>query len=157
MNPFEVMIYNLNSLGFYGFVLPWVFIFAVMYALLLKSEILGKDQKIIGVVSLVVAFLVASLFAPLGMVLSNLFGVATLFLAGILVVILLASMAGFNVTDITAHKSILAILIGIGVVIFLSFGLSSIFEIRMSEGTIAAVFMVIVMIAAVYFIAGKSG
>ncbi len=157
MNPFDIMIQNLMALGFYGFVLPWIFVFTVFYALLLKSKILGEDQKIIGVVALVAAFLVTAFFAPLGMVIANLFGTATLFLAGILVVILLVSMAGFKIEDLAGNKIIMYLVALIGVIIFVAVALSSVIQVSVNESVIAAVLMVIVMIAAVYFIAGKSG
>jgi hypothetical protein len=28
-NPFEILVMNLNQLGFFGFLLPWVFMFAI--------------------------------------------------------------------------------------------------------------------------------
>ena len=58
MNPFELLVSNLNQMGFFGFLLPWLLMFAVTYGLLVKSKVLGEDQKLIGVISLVAAFFV---------------------------------------------------------------------------------------------------
>ena len=77
MNPFEILVSNLNQMGFFGFLLPWLFMFAVVYGLLVKSKVLGEDQKIIGVVSLVSAFFVIGFGGvAIGTFFSNLFGIA---------------------------------------------------------------------------------
>lgn len=154
MNPFELLVSNLNQLGFFGFLLPWLLMFAVVYGLLLKSKALGENQKIIGVVALVAAFFVVGYGGPLvGTFFQNLFGIAAMILGGIIVIVLFVSMAGGDITKLVENKAILALLAGVGVIVLVvalgTFGMT------INSDVAAAIFMVIVMAIAVYFIAGK--
>src|SRR3989344_7203876 len=83
-NPFEVMVMNLRDLGFFGFLFPWILMFALTFGLLLKSKAVGEDKKILGVISMVVAFFVIGFGGPiLGNFLTSVFGIATIVLAGL--------------------------------------------------------------------------
>lgn len=153
MNPFELLVQNLNELGFFGFLLPWIFVFALVFALLLKAK-LTEDKKIIGVLSLVIAFFVVGYGGPaLGNFFVNIFGMAAVVLAGILVILIFVAMSGADVTKL-ANKEIAAVLVAVGVVLFIialgSMGVS------MNNDVMAAVFLVIVMAIAVMFIAKNS-
>ncbi|MEM7819882.1 MAG: hypothetical protein QXD48_03580 [Candidatus Aenigmatarchaeota archaeon] len=150
-NPFEILVSNLNQLGFFGFLLPWLFVFVVVYAILLKTKALGEDTKIMGVLSLVVSFFVIGYGGPaIADFFVNLFGLATLILAGILVVILFVAMAGGDVSKIASSKISLAILVGIGIIIFMivlgSFG------VHVSDSVIGIIFILIVMAVAIMFV-----
>ena len=154
MNPFEILVYNLNQMGFFGFLLPWLLMFAVTYGLLLKSKALGEDQKVIGVVSLVAAFFVVGYGGPLlGAFFQNLFGVAAIVLGGILVTVLFVSMAGGDISKFVESKAIMALLAGIGIIVFMI--VLGTYGVAVQSDVIAAIFMVIVMAIAVVFIAGK--
>ena len=154
MNPFELLVSNLNQLGFFGFLLPWLLMFAVVYGLLLKSKALGENQKIIGVVALVAAFFVVGYGGPLvGTFFQNLFGIAAMILGGIIVIVLFVSMAGGDITKLVENKAILALLAGVGIIVLvISLGT---FGMKINNDVAASIFMVIVMAIAVYFIAGK--
>jgi hypothetical protein len=154
MNPFELLVYNLNQMGFFGFLLPWLLMFAVTYGLLMKSKALGEDQKIIGVVSLVAAFFVVGYGGPLlGTFFSNLFGIAAVVLGGILVTVLFISMAGGDISKFAESKEIMALLAGVGIIVFMI--VLGTFGVGIESDVVAAIFMVIVMAVAVVFIAGK--
>lgn len=156
MNPFELLVYNLNQLGFYGFLLPWIFTFAIVFALLVKSEVLGDDKKVIGVISLVIAFFITGFGAvPLGEFLVSVFGLAVMIIAGIMIVILFAGMTGFDLTGMTDNKALLAVAAAIGFIVLLTAGVAGVFRIHIDETTFAVIFMMIVMILAVYFIANE--
>jgi MFS family permease len=156
MNPFEILVYNLNQLGFYGFLLPWIFTFAVIWALLVKTKLLGDDQKVIGIVSLVIAFFITGFGAvPLGQFLTDLFGMAVMIIAAILIIMLFAAMAGFDITKLADNKAILAAAIAVGLIVVFTVGVGGAMRITINETTIATIFMVIILIAAVYFIAGQ--
>lgn len=58
---FEEAIKTLIDLGFYKFVLPFVIVAAIMYAILRKTHMLGDSPVINGVVSLSVAFFIFGL------------------------------------------------------------------------------------------------
>ena len=62
-DPFSILVANLNALGFFGFLLPWIFMFAVTYGLLAKAKFF-EDTKIVGVISLVLAFFVVGFGGP---------------------------------------------------------------------------------------------
>ena len=154
MNPFELLVSNLNNMGFFGFLLPWLLMFAVVYGLLLKSKALGEDQKVMGVVSLVAAFFVVGYGGPLlGTFFQNLFGVAAMIIGGILVTVLFVSMAGGDISKLAESKAVMALLAGVGVIVFMI--VLGTYGVSMSSDVVATIFMVIVMAIAVVFIAGK--
>lgn len=156
MDPFSLLVSNLQQLGFYGFILPFIFVFAVVFGLLLKHKVIGENKNIIGVVSIVVAFFVTGYGAvPLGQVLSNLFGALAVVLAGVLVVILIANMAGFELKAFTDRKSVLAVLVVVGILLFVVSGALAIFNIKSiatNSTMIAAIFMIAFVAIAVWFI-----
>ena len=155
MNPFEILVNNLNQMGFFGFLLPWLLMFAVTYGLLLKSKALGEDQKIIGVISLIVAFFVVGYGGPLfGLFFQHLFGIAAMIIGGILVTVLFVSMAGGDISKLAENKAVIALLAGIGLIVFM-IALGT-YGATIENDVIAAIFVVIIMAIAVVFIAGKS-
>jgi len=154
MNPFEVLVHNLNALGFFGFLLPWVFIFVITFGILAKTKALGDDLRIAAVTSIVLGFFVVGFGGPwLASFFVNVFGIAAAVLAGILVLVLFMGMAGIPLDQLVKSKAVLAVLIGIAVLVFaLAAGaLSAV----VNQTTIAIVLVLIVMAVAVVFIAGK--
>ena len=96
-DPFSILVANLNALGFFGFLLPWIFMFAVTYGLLAKAKFF-EDTKIVGVISLVLAFFVVGFGGPwLAGFFVNLFGYAAVIIAGLLVIVLFITMSGGSV------------------------------------------------------------
>lgn len=154
MNPFEIMVSNLNAMGFFGFLLPWVFIFAISFGLLAKSKVLGDDLRITAVVSIVLGFFVVGFGGPwLASFFVNIFGIAAAVLAGLLVLALFMGMAGIPLDQLVKSKAVLAVLAGIAVLVFaLAAGAWSVV---VNPNTIAIVLVLIVMAVAVVFIAGK--
>ena len=153
-DPFSVLVANLNSLGFFGFLLPFVFIFAVVYALLMKGKFID-DQKIIGVLSLVFAFFVVGYGGPmLANFFVNLFGLATLILAGILIIVLFIAMAGGDASKVLSGKPAVAVLVGIGIIIFAvaAGGLG----VAVSDSVIGIIFVIIVLAIAIMFVTGHN-
>lgn len=143
-NPFELLVQNLNALGFFGFLLPWIFMFTVAFGLLVKSKVLGDDKRVAAVVSLVLAFFIVGFGGPF---LANFFvsvvGMAAVVLVGILAVVLFISMAGIPIEDLAKNKAVLAALIGIGIVIFVV-ALGA-WAVVVDPTTIAIVLMIIIM------------
>ena len=152
LNPFEVLVHNLNTMGFFGFLLPWVFTFAIVFGLLAKSKIFGDDARISAVVAIVVGFFVVGYGGPgLASFFVNIFGIAAAVLAGILVLVLFMGMAGMPLDQLTKSKPALALIIGIAVLVFaLAAGA---WTAVVDPTTIAIVLILIVMAAAVVFIA----
>ena len=152
-DPFTILVSNLNQLGFFGFLLPWIFMFAISYGLLMKAKFF-ENQKITGVLSLVIAFFVIGFGGPwLAGFFVNLFGYAAVIIAGILVVILFITMSGGNVTKLFDNKGAAVILAGIGIIVFfIAVGGSGVV---ISDSVIGIIFVIIVMALAIYFITGS--
>ncbi|MBS3054717.1 MAG: hypothetical protein J4431_04225 [Candidatus Aenigmarchaeota archaeon] len=151
-SPFELFVRNLDQLGFFGFLLPWILTFAVLYALLLKTKALGDDQKIIGVVSMVAAFFVIGFGGvALGMFFKSLFGTMVMVLAGILITMMFVGMSGYDISKLADSKLLLTAGLGIGAIVFFSVfgGLELV-----TKDVMSIIFIVVVMIVAVMFIAG---
>ncbi|MBI4014932.1 MAG: hypothetical protein HY365_03175 [Candidatus Aenigmarchaeota archaeon] len=154
VNPFELLVSNLSSLGFFNFFLPFLFVFAVLYGLLLKSHALGDDPKVTGVVSLAMAFLTIGFGGPLlGAFFINLAGAAAILLSGILIIILVVGLAGGKLSDVTAGKGITAIMAGIGVVIVYSI-FQSLTNTSLDNSLAITILIIVLMLGAVMFITG---
>jgi hypothetical protein len=161
---FTILITNLNELGFYNFVLPFLFVFAVVYGLLAKAGMFGgANTRISALLGLIVAFFAVGYYGPpMAGFFSSLFGSATIFLAAILVIVLFLAMAGFRTPDILTAVvgrggSIVAILIlvVVGIILFMTATGTVITGIALEEGAIAAIFVVVVIIIAMLFVVGE--
>ena len=154
-DPFTILVDNLNRMGFFGFLLPWLLMFALTYGLLLKSKVLGEDPKIIGVISLVAAFFVIGYGGvAIGEFFQGIFQAAAIVLAGILVIVLFIAMAGGDISKLTENKAVMAAIAGIGIIVFIIV-IGSSLGAGVSSDVMAALFMVVVMAIAVLFIAGS--
>ena len=151
----------LRGLGFFDFLLPWIFTFAIVYGLLMTVKIFGTDvnQKISAALALLAAFFVTAFAGrALAAFFITLFGNATIILAGILVVILIGAMIFKG--DIIGEKglkrtSVMIVLIIIGVILFIvSTGAASGIGYwgLLSPDLIALVIVLIIIIAAVHMI-----
>lgn len=127
--------------------------FAVSYGLLAKSKILGEDLKVVGVISLVLAFFVVGYGGlALGQFFQALFGAAAIVLGGILVIVLFVSLAGGNIGKLAESKSVLALIAGVGIIVFvLTLGNLGI---GINSDILSAIFVVIIMAVAIVFISG---
>jgi len=150
-NPFEIFVANLNQLGFFGFLLPWIFVFAISFGLLAKTKVLGDDLKVSAVVSIIIGFFVMGFGGPfLANFFINIFGISAVILAGILIIVLFMAMSGIGIEDIAKSKATLAAMIGIGIIVFI-ISLGAI-RVVVSPTVIAITLMLVVMIAAFAFI-----
>ncbi len=154
MDPFTILVTNLNSLGFFGFLLPFIFTFVVVYGLLMKAKFF-EDQKVIGVLSLVVGFFVVGYGGPaIANFFVNLFGLAAIILAGILVIILFISMTGGDISKVASGKAVAAAVAGIGIIVF--FVAAGALGITVSDSVIGIIFVIVVLGIAMLFVTGHS-
>ncbi len=152
-NPFEILVMNLNNLGIFGFLLPWVLMFAITFGALMKSKVFGEDKRIMGVIALTVAFFVVGFGGPaFGSFFVGLFGVASMILAAILVIVLFITMSGGDVSKLMESKALVALIGGVSLIIVFTIAGGTAF---LSNDVIAMIFIVVIMGIAVYFIAGK--
>lgn len=155
-DPFTILVGNLKQLGFFGFFLPFLLMFAVSYGLLLKSKVLGENPKIIGVVSLLLGFFVIGFGGPMmGTFFVNLFGLAAIILGGILVIVLLIGMTGGSIEGIAGNKIVTAVIVGIGILLFVSAIEGATGARLISNEFVATILVIIIMGISVMFIAGK--
>ena len=106
-NPFASM-----GLDFYGFFLPWIFSFAIVFGLLSKLNLFGDNKRISAALAFVIAFFVTGVGGvQLAMFFTTIFGGASMFLAGILVIILFAAMLGYSATDFKHTAALIAVIV----------------------------------------------
>ena len=125
---------DLESMGFISFVLPWLLFLIIIDGVLynVAKESLGLDKKKSTILAAILSFFIVN-FTPagvnIGVYLTQLFGNASMYIAGLLVLILFLGMGGFKLEQIPGGKTtyaiiafLLAILIisGVGGLPFLS-------------------------------------
>ncbi len=161
---FTTLITNLNELGFYDFVLPFLFVFAVVYGLLAKAGLFGgANSRVSALIGLVVAFFAVGYYGPpMAAFFGSLFGGATIFLAGILVIVLFMAMTGLGV-----HNALgllggawgirigILVLFVIGIILFMTATGTVVSGIALDDGAIAAIFVVVIIIVAMIFVIGE--
>ena len=149
-DPFTILVANLNSMGFFGFLLPFIFTFTVVFALLYRSKWVDNN-RINGVIALVFAFFVIGFGGPmLANFFVNLFGLAALIIAALLVIVLFIAMSGGDASKVLGNNGTYAVLAGIGIIIFWT-ALGS-FGVRISDSVIGIIFVIIVLAIAMVFI-----
>jgi len=154
MAVFPTSLFNLGP-EFYGFMLPWIFSFAIVYGLLSKANLFDKVNKQVSVaLAFVIAFFVTGLGgAQLAAFFTNLFGGASMFLAGILVIVLFTTMLSKDKDSNWLHKSMIPIMavIAIGIALFLgSTGFGG--KVWLDAGTSVAIFWIAIIVIAIYFV-----
>ena len=138
--------------GFYGILLPFVFTFAIIYALLQYTALAKNDigKRVTVVVAFVAGLFVTALGGPeLAAFFINLFGGASIILAGILVILLLLALVGWKQDTTKPFPTIvLAVVIVIGIIIFLmATGTFVDFRIDAQLGSLVFVFIVLIAVA----------
>lgn len=141
---------------FYGFLLPWIFTFAIVYGLLAKMKLFGEaTQKISVALALVVAFFVTAVGGPaMASFFVTLFGGAAIYLAGILVVLLFLEIAGFS-GKLKEYTIVMIILIVLGIALFYVAG-GAVPGVSIDQTTMSLVFWVIVIAAVIYLVTRES-
>lgn len=151
--PFTLNPASILGPEFYGFLLPWLFTFAIVYGLLAKLDIFGKkNDKISLALAFVIAFFVTGAAGPqLAAFFINLFGGASVYLAGILVIILFMAMLGYKLEKLQ-HNIYVIVVIIIGILLFL--GSSGYFTgyVVLDSSVATLAFWLIIIVIAVYMI-----
>ncbi len=161
MSPIEIMLGNMNRLGFFEFLMPWILFLAIIFAVLKKSEVFGEEISVNAVIAAVVSFFIIN-YTPVGMTLgtffTTLFGLAAVIIAGLLVGILFIGMAGIKPEELLgkANKTAIAVLLGfLALIAFISVGGMSFFNI--DSDLVITLFMLLLMLFAIMFIANSGG
>lgn len=148
-NPFAML-----GVEFYGFLLPWIFTFAIVYGLLTKAKLFGDvNSKISVALAFVMAFFVTAAGGPqLADFFITLFGGASAFLAGIIVIILFVAILGYGEPGKFKHWGALAAVIVIGAALFLVSSGSLGGYIAVSSDMASLVFWLVIIVVAVWFV-----
>ncbi len=161
MSPIEIMLGNMNRLGFFEFLMPWILFLAIIFAILKKSEVFGEEISVNAVIAAVVSFFIIN-YTPVGMTLgtffTTLFGLAAVIITGLLVGILFLGMAGIKPDELLgkANKTAIAVLLGfLALIAFISVGGMSFFNI--DSDLVITLFMLLLMLFAIMFIGKGDG
>lgn len=148
------MLENLNNLGFYDFLLPWLLFLALFFGILQGKKIISEDTTVNGVIAIVSAFLVA--YIAHGMLLTRIFGTFGVVAAGGLILLIALGMFGIKPEELLgANKTALSVGIAlIAVLIFVSAGGLEIFNLFIDSDTVWTVILLLVMVGAIAFIGG---
>jgi hypothetical protein len=147
-----------QAASFYGFLLPWLFTFAIVYGLLMKANLFGEgkahNKQVNVALAFVIAFFVTGLGGPqLASFFVNFFGGTSIFLAGILVFILFATLLGIK-DDKKHHTGTLGFIFVVIVAAVLWLSSTGTFSgfVELDAGTASLVFWLIIILIAGYLI-----
>jgi len=157
MQTFSIdqLVQSLSRMGFYEFLLPWLFTFAIVYGLLHKAGLFGDiNKKISGILAIVIAFFITPFAGPaLTGFFSTLSVVTSTVLAGILVVILFGVLIGIEGDGkfLGKKKNSTAVVVILGVIAFVVAAGGKVLGFNLSSN-IGTIFVVLLVIAAIAFI-----
>ncbi len=173
-SPFESLLGNLNQLGFFQFLLPFLLTMAIVYGLLRFSLHKILDKSASGLVAIVVSFFVMNYSGQVGiqiaMFFTQIFGSGVIVLTGLLVIIMFLAIVGINVTDVFGWKEqgekgskthiwvTLLLLAFIGFLVFLGAGGAAFLniptDVLLGQDTWAIIFVLIIIALAMWFLMG---
>ncbi|MEM2089570.1 MAG: hypothetical protein QXL88_00535 [Candidatus Pacearchaeota archaeon] len=136
----------------YNVVLPFLLVFAIVFAILEKTKVLGEDKRHI---DLLVAFCIAFIFVGVPAMVNvtlRLIPVVSLIIVILLCFLLLFGFAGINVTESKFLKIFLGIILGIAltiVILWASGALEKIRGARISETTLNYLIFISIFIVAI--------
>ena len=174
MGIFEILLGNLNNLGFFQFILPFLLILAIIYGILRATLKDIFDKAAAGLISIVVAFFVMNYSGWVGVAIANfftaLFGYGMIILAGILIFFIFLGLAGIKPGDIFKFEggkggigawAFALFIIFIGFLIFIGAGGLTLINIpSLGMGTsdfLSLIFFLIVLVFAVWWLGKKEG
>lgn len=165
---------NLESMGFFDFVLPWLLAVAIVYGILTNLK-RGADNakqpffppRVNALTAIIVAFFFVN-YTPYSMYittfLTGIFGSFIILLTGVLLLVVLLDLGGLELKNLTGgNTTVLALVLFIILyLLFVGAGGMAIFgsgvnAIRISESMWAIIFVIIIMVAAVAFLTKKEG
>jgi len=162
---FGTLVQNMSRLGFFQFLFPFLLALAIVYGLLswaLEKQI-PKSAR--AVISLIIAFFVMLYSSWNVMIVSffaNLSGMWLVVATGILFIVILLAIVGFNVSKLTEGKFskwiLVLLIIFIGIVIFFGAGGAWLVNIpgwTMGSDFWTVLFFIVILAIVLYFLAGE--
>lgn len=161
---FSLLIQNMQNLGFFQFLFPFLLALAIIYGLLawaLKEQ-LPKSAR--GVIALIFAFFVMLYSSWNTMVVqffTQISGTWLIVASGILFVVILLAMTGFNVSDLMADSKskwiTVLLVVFIGAVIFMGAGGGLFLALPISSEFWTIIFFVIILAIVVFWFGQEGG
>ncbi|RLJ03226.1 MAG: hypothetical protein DRP11_01370 [Candidatus Aenigmatarchaeota archaeon] len=159
---FEAVVQNLESAGFFSYILPWLLTLAIVFGVLEHYE-MPKSKSARAVISLVAAFTVLPLGGLIAPFLTGLVRGFIAIAAGILVAIIFVEMLGYKVSDtkniFQEHPTEFGIvMILIAILVFIGAGGMKLlgWEFKVGENTLAMLFFLAVISLGVWWITAES-
>jgi hypothetical protein len=149
---------TMTQLGFFEFLLPWLFVFAIVYGLLIKLNIFGEaNQKISAILAMVLAFFtapfagvqLAAFFVSLGTE-------VTIVLAGLLTIMLFAGILGIE-KGIGEIKHIKYAVVALAAIVFFIALGGEITNFTLGSNTVMTVVFLAVLVGAIWYVIGGGG
>ncbi|MCK5698918.1 MAG: hypothetical protein KAH93_03655 [Candidatus Aenigmarchaeota archaeon] len=158
---FNSFLANLNSMGFYDFVLPWILFLVIFFVIIERAPFLTKEttkkKQIAIIIAAILAFFTVNFPVngiPFGIVLSNMFGWTGVYVAAILVVILFLGMGGLQLTDLTGtSKFMLGLLLVLVAILVL--GAAGFPVLRLDDMMWTLIFVLVLIGGAIAFLGSE--
>ncbi len=156
-DPFTEMMSQLANMGFFTFLLPWLFTFAIVYGLLAKVGLFGgSNNRISALIGIIAAFFITPYAGPwLAAYFTSIFGGSAIILAGILTIVLFAAMIGIEPKAIGAKKYGIPIIAIIGIVLFffaIGGDLGAFGGTTIGSNTIVTIIFIVILLAAIWLV-----
>lgn len=171
-SPFESLLGNLNNLGFFQFLLPFLLTMAIIYGILRFSLHKILDRSASGLIAIVISFFVMNYSGQVGIAIAafftTIFGSGIIVLTGLLMIIMFLAIVGINVTEVfdwekagekKGHIYItLLLLVFIGFLVFLGAGGAAFLNLPQTalglpgQDAWAIIFVLIVIALAMWFL-----
>jgi len=163
---FGTLVANMSRLGFFQFLFPFLLALAIVYGLLnfaLKNQ-LPKSAR--ALISLIVAFFVM-LYSSWNVMIVNFFatlsGTWLVVATGLIFIVLLLAIAGFNVQEFLGDKKwgkwvLVLLLVAIGIILFFGAGAGFLINVPgvvFSSDLWTILFFIVILAIVLYFLAGE--
>lgn len=125
MSTFQVLLGNMQQLGFFDFLFPFLLVLAISYGVLKYALKEVLPNSAIGLISIIAAFFVMNYSGSYGVAVANfftgLFAGGLMIATGILVIIIIVGLFGIKLSELGKAKTPTALALVIIFVVFLMF------------------------------------
>lgn len=151
---------DLESMGFFSFVLPWLLFLIILQTVLKNTNLLGLDTKKSTIVAAILSFFVVN-FVPAGMdfgvYLTKIFGTASMYIAGLLVLILFFGMGGYKLDQVPGGKNTYMLVLFLIAVLVLNGVAGLPFLGALSASDMTLLFMLALIVGVVWVLGSENG
>lgn len=154
---FGAVLSNLEGMGFFEFVLPWLLFLIIIHAVLVKTNMFDLKEKKSAIIAAIISFFIIN-FSPvnIGAFLTEFFGYASMYIAALLVFILFIGMGGYNLEKIPGGtNAYILILFLIAVIIFNGVSPGGIPFLDLSTENITILFVLALIVGVVWILGSE--